>query len=99
MQNRLVWPVVVVVCASIIALGIYYGLQDDDQAGPSQTSSLEGGRVKSDSSTEGITVYATRTGQCYHRGSCSYLRRSKIPMPLSEAKVRYRPCSRCRPPQ
>lgn len=44
-------------------------------------------------------VYVTRTGKCYHRGSCSYLRKSKIPIRLSKARKRYRPCSRCRPPQ
>ena len=46
-----------------------------------------------------IVVYVTRTGECYHRGSCSSLRRSKIPMSLKDAKQRYRPCSRCSPPR
>lgn len=45
-----------------------------------------------------VTVYVTRTGKKYHRGSCNYLRKSKTPMKLSEAKARYGPCSRCRPP-
>lgn len=48
--------------------------------------------------TPDVTVYVTRTGKKYHRGSCSYLRKSRIPMNLSEAKTRYGPCSRCRPP-
>ncbi len=47
----------------------------------------------------GVTVYVTRTGRKYHRGSCSYLRKSKIPMSLKAAKASYGPCSRCRPPQ
>jgi len=47
-----------------------------------------------------ITVYITRTGRKYHRGWCSYLRRSKIPITLQEACARgYTPCSRCRPPR
>jgi hypothetical protein len=45
-----------------------------------------------------VTVYVTRTGNKYHRGSCQYLRQSKFPMPLSEAKRKYAPCSVCRPP-
>ncbi len=45
------------------------------------------------------TVYITNTGQCYHRGSCSYLRQSKIAISLEEASRRYRPCSRCNPPR
>lgn len=44
-------------------------------------------------------VYITRTGKKYHRGSCSSLRRSKIPISLREAKLGYGPCSRCNPPR
>lgn len=44
-------------------------------------------------------VYITKSGKKYHRGSCSSLRRSKIPIRLSEAKARgYTPCKRCKPP-
>ena len=43
------------------------------------------------------TVYITRTGAKYHRGSCRYLRQSKIPMKLSLARLNYGPCSVCRP--
>lgn len=47
-----------------------------------------------------VTVYVTKTGAKYHRADCSYLRRSKIPMKLSEAKAGgYTPCSRCSPPR
>ena len=31
-------------------------------------------------------VYVTRTGKKYHRGGCSSLRRSKIPISLAKAK-------------
>jgi hypothetical protein len=44
------------------------------------------------------TVYVTRTGAKYHRVTCSYLRKSSIPMKLSEAASYYGPCSRCHPP-
>ena len=41
-------------------------------------------------------VYITRTGAKYHRGSCSYLRQSKIETTLGSAVSRgYTPCSRC----
>ncbi len=43
------------------------------------------------------TVYVTRTGKKYHRGGCRYLRSSRIPMKLSAARIRYGPCSVCRP--
>lgn len=46
------------------------------------------------------TVYITNTGECYHTGSCSYLRQSKISTTLESAVARgYRPCSRCNPPR
>ena len=48
--------------------------------------------------SENEAVYITRTGKKYHLGSCSSLRRSKIPISLAEAKQRYSPCSRCDPP-
>ncbi len=45
-----------------------------------------------------VTVYITRTGKCYHRDRCTYLK-SKIEISLENAVNRnYRPCSRCLPP-
>ncbi|MBO4854055.1 MAG: LPXTG cell wall anchor domain-containing protein [Oscillospiraceae bacterium] len=45
------------------------------------------------------TVYVTRTGECYHRGSCSYLSQSKYSISLQSAVSQgYRACSRCNPP-
>ena len=52
-----------------------------------------------DETPQAVTVYVTRTGKKYHRGSCSYLRRSKIPISLADAKLGYGPCSRCSPPR
>jgi hypothetical protein len=46
------------------------------------------------------TVYITKTGEKYHRGTCGYLSKSKIAIPLDEAKASgYTPCSRCKPPR
>ena len=43
-------------------------------------------------------VYITRTGGKYHRGSCRYLRKSKIPISKKSARSRgYDPCKVCRP--
>lgn len=47
-----------------------------------------------------VTVYVTRTGEKYHRSSCSYLSQSKIAISLEEAiEDGYTPCSRCDPPE
>lgn len=42
-------------------------------------------------------VYGTYTGSCYHRSNCYHLHSSKVPTPLSEAKIKWRPCLICRP--
>lgn len=43
-------------------------------------------------------VYVTRTGECYHRDGCSYLK-SRIEITLEDAVNQgYRACSRCHPP-
>lgn len=44
-------------------------------------------------------VYITKTGKKYHRLGCRYLRKSCIPISLTEAKRRsYTPCEVCKPP-
>ena len=57
-----------------------------------------GGSAPGNDDTQGVMVYVTRTGKKYHRASCSYLSKSKIPISLSEARGQYGSCSRCRPP-
>ena len=49
--------------------------------------------------TQSVTVYITRTGSKYHRNACRYLRKSKIPISLKDAKQHYGPCSVCKPPR
>jgi hypothetical protein len=50
--------------------------------------------------TKSQTVYVTRTGKKYHRDGCRYLRSSRIPVSLKDAKDRgYTPCSVCKPPR
>jgi competence protein ComEC len=47
-----------------------------------------------------VIVYITKTGEKYHSAGCSYLKKSKIPIELSDAKNSgYTPCSRCNPPR
>ena len=49
--------------------------------------------------TQSVTVYITRTGSKYHRNGCRYLRKSKIPITLNDAKQHYGPCPVCNPPR
>jgi endonuclease YncB( thermonuclease family) len=53
---------------------------------------------KSKKESKGETVYITKTGKKYHRASCQYLRKSKIPRSKKDAKAQgYGSCSRCKP--
>lgn len=65
------------------------GLWSKNRTGQQQGQLNETPRTK--------TVYITRTGAKYHRGSCRYLKYSKIPISLEKAKQNYTPCSVCRP--
>ena len=68
------------------------GLYGDDAPAPPDISPAP------DTESEG-QVYVTRTGGKYHRDGCGSLRRSRIPISLAEAKRKYGPCGRCKPPR
>lgn len=62
----------------------------------SSASSTSSSASSTASSTQSTTVYVTNTGTKYHKSWCSYLRKSKIPISLSDAKsYGYTACSRC----
>ena len=47
---------------------------------------------------KGGMVFITRTGIRYHKGSCRYLRKSRIPIEIGEAEGKgYTPCKVCKP--
>lgn len=59
-----------------------------------------GGSAVSQPEADGaMTVYITKTGSKYHRAGCSYLKKSATPIPLSQARLKYEPCSVCNPPR
>jgi len=58
------------------------------------------GPVAQEEQKKEVTVYITRTGKKYHRDGCRYLRKSRIPISLKQAKARcYTPCKVCNPPR
>lgn len=61
------------------------------------STSTSSGVVKTTTqNTNSAIVYVTNTGKKYHKSSCSYLKKSKIQMNLSEAQSEgYTACSRC----
>ena len=55
---------------------------------------------KRDEPMDGVIVYVTKLGEKYHRVDCYHLRKSGIPLDLSEARRRgYTPCAHCKPPE
>ena len=56
--------------------------------------------VRARANNDNVVVYTTRTGKCYHRGSCSSLRKSKYRTTVKRAReAGYRPCQNCNPPE
>lgn len=54
--------------------------------------------VQPKKATKEVVVYITRTGDHYHRSSCSSLRKSKIKSTLTEVRnMGYEACRRCHP--
>ena len=86
-------------CVLVLVVGSWFALSCVN----SRDSQPDTIRTESPSATQddsqSVTVYVTRTGKKYHRASCRYLRKSKIPMPLSRAKEQYGACSVCSPPR
>jgi len=62
---------------------------------------IEGKVPIADSSSDSeVTVYITKTGAKYHLYGCKYLKKSCIPVTLSQAKAwGYTPCKVCKPPK
>lgn len=66
------------------------GNNKNESSQPNQTVNVE--------DAENITVYITKTGECYHKDGCTSLRQSKKERKLSKVYKKYRPCSLCNPP-
>ena len=45
------------------------------------------------------TVFVTASGKKYHKDGCRYLKKSKTPISLDEAKAKYSACKVCKPPK
>jgi hypothetical protein len=51
------------------------------------------------SADEAEAVYVTPSGKRYHRAGCSSLSNSARKLSLKEARAKYTPCKRCKPPE
>lgn len=79
------------ICAIVLA-GCDSRPQSAPQPGQSSTAPPEAHE------SQQKTVYRTKSGSKYHRASCSYLRKSAIPLTKADAIARgLAPCSRCSP--
>lgn len=73
--------------------------QAAEAAASEQEAAAAAAAAASSSDNSDITVYVTNTGSKYHAAGCRHLRKSQIPMTLSEAKAAgYTPCGTCNPP-
>jgi len=95
LRKKLTWAAVGITFVAIVALGLYVRLRES-QPQPTAPNYLAS---PSHTDTSDTTVFVTRTGMWYHRGTCIDLRKSRIPVKLSQVQQYCRPCSKCRPPQ
>ena len=84
-----------------IAAGWLFSASVNSAANPTDPGESTVAQIEpaSTTDTQTVTVYITRTGTKYHRPGCRYLRQSKIPISLKDAKQHYTPCSVCKPPR
>ena len=72
------------------------GASSGSSSGGSSNDSSSVPAAYSSSDDQSETVYVTNTGSKYHSAGCRYLKKSQIPMSLSEAKRQgYTACSVC----
>ena len=72
------------------------GASSGSSSGGSSSDSSSVPAAYSSSDDQSETVYITNTGSKYHSAGCRYLKKSQIPMSLSEAKRQgYTACSVC----
>lgn len=72
------------------------GASSGSSSGGSSSDSSSVPAAYSSSDDQSETVYVTDTGSKYHSAGCRYLKKSQIPMSLSEAKRQgYTACSVC----
>lgn len=72
------------------------GASSGSSSGGSSSDSSSVPAAYSSSDDQSETVYVTNTGSKYHSAGCRYLKKSQIPMSLSEAKRQgYTACSVC----
>jgi len=95
LRKNAMWVAVGIVFVAIVALGSYVYLKES-QSRPTAPSYLAS---PSHTDTGDTTVYVTRAGLWYHRGSCRDVQKSRIPVKLSQVQQYCRPCSKCRPPR
>ena len=79
----------------VIAVVLMAGCSSEpDKTTPKGKSATESKELD----TKAETVYITKTGSKYHRGNCSYLKKSKITILKSKAiRSGFGACSRCKP--
>ena len=93
--------VAVILCGALLSGGWEFGGWGVLVAADVQESATVRDAVAMDTylDKESQTVYVTDKGKKYHLQGCRYLKDSKRPLPLEEAKKNYSPCQVCKAPK
>jgi len=101
MKNKLIvfGLIIVLIVAYAVIIGQAYDSEENVLA-KSLSKSASALECKDKEKKKEVIVYITKTGKKYHKGSCRYLKKSKIKITLEKAcKGGYTPCKVCKPPK
>ena len=101
-MKRMIKTIIGIMAAMVIVIAIALSNQGMDiskMAGFINSSdSSYSSEQDSSRNIDDMTVFKTKSGNCYHVDGCSYLRSSSIATTYGEAKAEgLLPCSRCQP--
>ena len=93
-KRKLINRVAGVVLSGIIGLTVFSGVSV--RAEETKGKQIESSISTSENEKKSEQYYKTKTGKCYHKGSCGCLKKSKIEVSKEEIeKADLKPCSKC----
>lgn len=92
--HKVIWGAAIVEFFAVVATAGYLVRREVPSSARCEAATVV--RVEQEAADDPI-VCVTRGSRRYHRRSCRYVRSSRTAVRVSEAKVRCRPCPRCKP--
>ena len=88
MVKKRLYGLIISVIVSIPIISVYFYYGNSENSDQKIIRSIE---------SKSSIVYVTKFGKKYHRGTCGYLKNSKIQKSINNIARKYSPCKVCRP--